>query len=427
MPCAGSRMGGDTAVDRNASVQSAGEEAVPPLRIVSSSNFLRGYGGILYLAQALHERGASVRVLAPIPAAQLAEVKELPFPVETMWRPGMPRWAALRLFRLRLLALGLSRAGGWLFTDLSFFREAVAIRRARPANRLVHYCAELFTPEEFPSIPHVRYYERHASVPDLVIDVEAARAERRWQRFGLPCRPLILPNTLPHASLPPPAPRGSLAALAGGGLPQGVPTLLYAGGTHAGTALDRVVAALEGLGVPVFFLAFCHDEDQARFRAFQALVAERLGPDRARVCPAVPRARLLACAHEARAGLVYYPFDALPSFNQRHCAPAKVYELLALGVPPVTSANPPLQALVGGRGLGVCAADDSVPALRAAIRTVLDDPGNRTMAARARAVFEQELCFERVAPGVVDAVCEVLRGSQRGLPPATQGAGASPR
>jgi glycosyltransferase involved in cell wall biosynthesis len=382
----------------------------PQLTVVSSSNFARAYGGIAYLASALVARGVDVEAHGPIPPEMLPELRRLPFPVHSVWTRGGvgSQRSALVRFRLRCLVRGIRRAGAWLFTDLSFFSTAVAIKRVRPASRLIHYCPEFLTPEEFPHIRQTRVYARHADAPDLVIDVNLGRAERRRARFGLTREILILPNTLPLAELPPPAPPGALDRLAGGNLPADLPVLLYAGAPHAEAGFDRVITALRETRTPVFLLAFCGDGGE-RSEALRAAVQARLGPQRGRVCRAVARRDLLACMHQADAGLAYYPFSVAPSWNQLHCAPTKAYEYLAVGLPVVASNNPPLIELIAARSLGACTADDTVEALRATLDDLFQDRSAlRRTGERAREAFAQELSFERVAPPVVDRVVALL-------------------
>ncbi len=383
----------------------------PRLTVVSSGNFARGYGGVAYLAEALHTRGAAVQVIAPIPLDQMDDIRRFPFLTRSIYSmaPRSP-WLSRRMFHLELALTGAFRDTAWLFSDLSFFREAVAIRRLRPRSKLIHYCAELLTPEEFPQVQGTAFYAGHAGVPDLIIDVNAGRAARRRERFGILQEILLLPNTLPLSEIPPPAPPGTLAQLAGGDLPEGTPVLLYAGGTHAGAALDSIVAAVAGLDRPAFLLAFCHGERTDDVVRFRETVNDRLGPHRGRVCPAVPRQALLACMHEATVGLVTYPYSAAPSWNQLHCAPTKAYECVATGLPIVASANPSLQVLVADRAVGVCAADDSAGALRDAIGHLLAEPARRrAISERATRLFAEELCFERVSPPVVERILDVVR------------------
>ena len=119
------------------------------------------------------------------------------------------------MFRIKILLRGLAEDAAWLFSELAYFREAVAIKRARPQTLLIHYCQELLTPEEFPEILTGRFYEQHANMPDLIVDVETHRAAKRIERFNISREVLTLPNTLPLAEVPAMAPPGSLACVGG--------------------------------------------------------------------------------------------------------------------------------------------------------------------------------------------------------------------
>ena len=190
--------------------------------------------------------------------------------------------------------------------------------------------------------------------------------------------------------------------MAGGDLPVGMPILVYIGGVHKGTGLDTVVEALEGIGRPVFFLGFCHGKSREQVEQFRQKVEARLGPNRGRICHAVPRSELLSCIHEASAGLVYYPYSDYPSFNQLYCAPTKMFEYIAVGLPVVASANPPLLNLIEKNRLGACAKGDSVSALRVAIEFLLTSPEYQTdIRQRSRQLFAEQLCFEKVSSPVV--------------------------
>jgi glycosyltransferase involved in cell wall biosynthesis len=393
--------------------KNGGDSKQPHLVVVSGTNFLRSYSGVKYLCDSLAARGVDVELYAPIPRNMLPELRGsriIPHSLFVPWYGRVPRIRAYA-FRIQILVRGLSGSNaGLLFSELSFFREAVLIKKLRPRVPLVHYCQELLTREEFPGMRAVRFYELHASVPDLIVDVDQHRAAIRRNRFRIRQEIMVLRNTLPMSAVPPPAPDGSLSELAGGGLPAGVPILAYIGGIHRGTGLNRVLEALEGLHRPCFFLGFCHGRNRRAVESFRREVESRLGPQRGRICQAVPRARLLACLHEADAGLVYYPYSELPSINQRYCAPTKMYEYIAAGLPVVASVNPPMLELIQGNGLGVCAEDDSPEALRRAIDAVLDQTANRAAhSRRAREIFAEELCFERVSAPVVEGILALLQ------------------
>ncbi len=386
------------------------------LLVVSASNFLRAYAGVQYLSNALADHGLDVEVYAPIPRHMLHETAHCRFRVHSHYDGVVGRIPRLRVFAfvLSLVARALAQDCALLFTELRFLKQAAFIKRLRPRIPCIHYCQEYLTPEEFPEYRGVRDYEALANIPDLIIDVEPARAASRRERFRIHREIVVLPNTLPLSELPSPAPCGSLARLAGRCLPSDRPILVYAGGIHPGTGMQTVVSALSELRGRVFFLAFCNVDEPHRMESFRQMVGGALGVENASVCDGVPRSLLLSCLHEATAGLVYYPYQELPTFNQHYCAPTKVYEYFAAGLPVIASSNPPLVDLVEKRGLGVCAVDGTASGLRAAIAGLLLGHADLTaVSARARGVFRNELCYERQSRQVVSRILEVVSAPGR--------------
>jgi len=376
------------------------------LIIVSGANFLRAYSGVKYLADSLFDKGIKIEIFAPIPRQMIDEVKNYRFPVHSLfgaWYGLIPR-LRVHMFRLRIRWKALREPSSWLFTDLSFFPEAVAIKRAKPKTTLIHYCLELLTPEEFPELKNVQFYEDNANVPDLILDVDANRAAARKKRFCLTREIMVLPNTLPLTEIPRHAPNGTLSTLAGGGLPPDVPILVYIGGVHKGTGFDTIIDALSSITQPFFFLGFCNGSNRD-VESIRHKVNARLGSHRGRICNSVPRQLLLSCLHEAAAGLVYYPYTDAPSINQLYCAPTKLFEYLSVGLPVIASSNPPLIDLIKHNRLGVCARDDGVVALRDAIDCLLNSKISHDY---IRKVFSEKLCYEKVSGTVINSIIQII-------------------
>lgn len=385
----------------------------PKLFVATGANFLRAYSGIQYLAQSLASRDIDVQVSAPVPGNMLHELADCRVPVYSYYRGWYGRCPPLRkrVCRIRILYMGLVRRYPILCCDLHFFRECALVKRRRPEQALILYCQELLTPEEHGESSYARDlagYAGAAHLPDLVVEVDEQRAAKRIERFGLKQQVVVLPNTIPLSEVPPRAPRGTLARLADRDLPEGVPVLLYAGGIHSGVGLDTVVSAVAALPRPMLLLAFCNGRPR-RVRALRERLTAQLGPERVQVCESVPRRALLSCIHEADAGLVHYPWSAEHSVNQLYCAPTKMYEYLAAGLPVVGSANPPLREVLEGCGVGVCARDDAPESLGAALDSLLwDEERKRAIRERAPKLFAEKLCYEKVSGPAVEAIYDRL-------------------
>lgn len=384
--------------------------------LATGQNFLRAYGVIKYLADALVNRNVEVEVFAHIPEDQVFEATGLRFSVhnlEQAWYARVPRlrvWLnRRRVFRAAASQLGPGDA--LIVHDYTYFGVAARIKSRRPDLPLIHYCTEYFTSEDYPRFRHMlACYERTPDVADLVIDVNSERAAERKRRFNISRPVVVLPNTLPNSQIPERAPPGTLGRLAGVDLPRDMRVLIYAGTAHPFMSIDTVVDAIVRAQGPLFFLAFCRGT-RAELADWQTRADDRLGPGRARIVPAVPRRLLLSCLHEAHAGLVYYPHSDEPTTNQLFCAPTKLYEYLAVGLPVVCSANPTLVGLVEDRGLGACSREDSADSLATAINRTLFQSARdlEAMRIRARQFFVDECCYERACGPAIKAVTDLLQ------------------
>ena len=382
------------------------------LLIVTPNSFVHAYGGVLYLADALWQRGVKVRVLGTLQREYAHLIPQRPYPVIDLAQLPFGGVSKIRVLikTARIMQEGLRPHTHLLFNDYDYYREAVWLKRLRPNAQLIHYTTELLTPEEQPAIRRLRFYDRHARIPDLIIDVEPHRALARQKRFGLDQLPLVLRNTLPAADFPLPGPPGSLARLAGGPLPANRFILLYAGSAHPTMSFDRLLQAIRRCPVPVFLLGFIRG-DARRIEHWRRQLNTKLGPTGGRICPAVPRLDLLRVLSEAGAGLIYYPPSDEPSSNQLFCAPTKLYEYLAAGLPVVGSANPSLRDLLEPANLGYCADEDSPAGLARALEQTITRYGSQPEIhrLRAQAYFRDCLCFEKTSEPVVSAILAALR------------------
>jgi len=372
-------------------------------------NYLRAHAGFQYLADALHFRGFHIKVYARIPRNMLVELAERPYAVmsrESAWYARIPLVRRV-LFRREIIRAWTDDADAMLCYDLGFFREAVEIKRQQPSKLLVLVSPDIFAPEDCPGNPFVEFYEKHANVPDVTVDVEPHRAEWRKTRFGLRHDVLVIPNTLPSNEAPPAAAPGTLRSLAGADIPGWKHVIVFAGGLYPGVPLERLVRACAMLKERVFLLAFCHGPPQ-RIAALRQLSSELLGPQSGRISGPVPRRALLSCLWEASAGLVFYPPSAQRTVNQLYCAPAKFFEYLAAGIPVVTTANESLRPIVTSRDVGAVARDDSAEAFAEAIDALLSRSDLPEIRRRARKLFLDELCYEKAAEPALSRLCGMI-------------------
>jgi glycosyltransferase involved in cell wall biosynthesis len=379
------------------------------LIVATHVNPLRAYSGVKYLCDALHQRGVDLELWAYIPRAMLSEISNWWFPVRSFldtWYGAIPKFRAWAS-KLRLLYLGLTTNAAILFTDLAFVKQIALIKKLRSKKVLIHYCTEFVTGEEAPQFRRLlRFYEQFADIPDLIIEVEPTRARLRKEWYHLSKDPLVIPNTIPKLEVPPQSAGGGLAKLAKVRFPEGVPILLYSGGVYFHREFDVIIDALAGMTRKVFFLAFCYG-DQKAIADLRRKCNERLGPDGAKICDSVARQELLTCIHEADAGIVYYPPHE--NIGSLYCAPTKMFEYIAVGLPVVSAPNPGLVKLIDEGGLGICAKDDTAASLREALESLLFNEGRlASVRKRQRERFESELCYELAAISGIEAIVDLL-------------------
>jgi len=250
------------------------------------------------------------------------------------------------------------------------------------------------------------FYLENANVPDLIIDVDARRAKIRSDRFGLTKPVCVIPNTLPLDAIPDPAPSGTLSKISGCTLPKDKRILLFTG-LASTTTLNALQAVLSAVVDRMFLLWFAHGTKKAVAKA-QYTLQSRFGEDRVHVCKAVTRSVLLSAQHEADAGLIAYSYRSVPTMNQKHAAPTKLYEYLASGLPIVSYPNPTILDLVERYKLGVCSKEDAPESLAHAIVELFRRDDFSLLREHVRSVFTKELVYEKYSTSVLDNMCKMI-------------------
>ncbi|MCP4646443.1 MAG: hypothetical protein GY852_01745, partial [bacterium] len=112
-----------------------------------------------------------------------------------------------------------------------YFGESIEWKIRHPKRPLIQYSPELWIPGEKRAFRQrdCSYYTKHASLPDMIIDVEQHRGEIRKQAYGIRKTVHIIPNTLPLKAMPSPAHSGALAKVAGVSLPEDRRILVFTG------------------------------------------------------------------------------------------------------------------------------------------------------------------------------------------------------
>lgn len=389
------------------------------LLVISQVGFHLNYGTMGHLLVALNNAGVEVEMYAPMGPEELGKYSGLPVKVH-----ALPDFISspykfsrkIKWVHSFLMATVKILGRGWRYPFMTcesmFFPLGLLLKKLNPNRPFIHYAPELNLRAQTSKVKSFQFwdrvYERYADVPDLTIDVEPHRAAARKESLGLSEAPLVLPNTVPREEFMSFRQKACLVELAGGGIPPGVPILLYAGNALPHSGLSIIVKGLSLVKQPYFFLAFCYGDPERDIKPIRSLAMSILGPERSRICDPVPRIELLQCMSDASAGFAFYPYSTDPCLNQKFPAPSKLYECLAAGIAVIGSANDNLRAIIEGNGLGVCAADDSPEALCEATERLLKNPRIGEIGRHGRSLFVDELCFERASPPVLHAILQRL-------------------
>jgi glycosyltransferase involved in cell wall biosynthesis len=164
--------------------------------------------------------------------------------------------------------------------------------------------------------------------------------------------------------------------------------LLYTGCKNH--TVIEVIRALECVTSPIHFFVV-GEIDPNYIKAIE----DSHGDQRVTLAGLVPRERLSAILAWADIGISLYGNAPEAFIAQRMCAPNKVYEYMAWGLPSICSDNPPLVHLVRENGWGICVPPTDKLKIAEAIETLAGNPKLRTsMSQNAVALHKKSMNYE---------------------------------
>jgi glycosyltransferase involved in cell wall biosynthesis len=360
------------------------------MRILLTSEFdFRFTANPLDLAEALAHSGHQVTVAAPFTEKAHAANSGRGFALLQMaLKPGRLRtfrfvvesFQITRRHRPELL-LGIGEPG------LAAADLAKAFRLSRFAG---WYALEMPLVKEHPRSLLVRWITLRARKTDFVIATGYSRAQVMMQEYRLSQMPLVLLNSPLSCNI---GPSDRLrAALDKIGCRTGQ-TVVY-----AGNLLPEMLNAVRASRLwksdasLVMFLIGGNSGLWDKLRAECSVPGTRC-----HVLPPIQgsRSELLQWLAGADAGIVLYDHYSSDLSCVKHCTPNKLYDYLACGLPVIASDNPSLLEDVQKAGCGICCDPRRPEAVAAATDRVLQ--AQQSLAARAKILFKEHLCFEKQA------------------------------
>jgi glycosyltransferase involved in cell wall biosynthesis len=214
-----------------------------------------------------------------------------------------------------------------------------------------------------------------ARAADRVFTVNQPYATELARRLGV-SMPVIVMNCSYRFSSPAPQPRRFHERL---GLDPETRVVLYQGGFSVGRGVEQLMEAIRQVPGAVL-VVMGYGALEAEFRA-AADRPENQG--RVYILPAVPPTELLDWVASADVVGVLFQHDTL---NNYLSTPNKFLEAMAAGVPTVCSDHPGMAPIARETGCGIPVDPTDIPAIAAAIRSIVDAPSEERSAMRARAL-----------------------------------------
>ncbi len=386
--------------------------------MISPVNMMRAYSSFQYLADALSELDATVDVLAAIPREIMNEARQVfgksLLSYRAGWQSRVPKgWRFL--YRRNIKRLLTKRPNCILLyctSPTSLTPEIINYKTKNPQTKLVLFCPEIWLPDEPVNIPDSKlvYFQQNIRLADLVIDVDATRAELRRKHFSIDHAIPVLPNTAPKSSLPDLAQPGKLRRLAG--LPSDCQQklLLFTGPARKKT-INELMRIVQSVSPNVTLVWFVHG-DEVVAQKTQAEFDSSIQAGRVKVIRSVPRVELLSFSYQADAGLIVYPFREIQTTNQKFASPSKLYEFLARGLPVVSYPNPSIQTILNKYDVGVCSKLESPESLAQAINSLFDRDDLPQYSERCEHTFNSHLCHEVAATDALVTLVKLISAEQ---------------
>lgn len=260
-----------------------------------------------------------------------------------------------------------------------------ALARSRNRGlRFVFDCNELFMHMGMRPLKRMMWRPIHSWIfrkADVITHAEEQRLLYCKAHYATRARHLLLEN-LPEAAGPMEKPR-----------PVPAPPLrvVYVGALLPERCCEEVIRAFAAIPAGTAtcdFIGFGAPDYEARLAA----IMSESGAKHVRILPAVPHNRMRSTLHGYDVGLAFYENQNL---NQYYCAPNKIYDYIACGLPTISNSYPGLVSVLEGNRVGVCVDEISASSIKTALDRIRQERSWEQIDARVKNRFS----WEHQAPG----------------------------
>lgn len=279
------------------------------------------------------------------------------------------------------------------------------IRRKCPA-RVIYDCHELYRDVDYGMLGPLwrlwnRVEDRGMREADATIACNHFRARIMHEEYGAPALPMVVRNVQPHQEY---RPCDVLRRRMAEQDPQVRALALYQGGIGPGRSMDVLIRALSKLPAHVG-LVLVGPGKAEYIDSLRKLAAEEHVESRLLIHPPVDQRELFELTCSADVGVVIYRNT---SRNNLYCAPNKLYEYAAAGLPMAAADLPPISEFIEQYRCGVLMDPDSPQSCADALERLLADPAElASMRERALAAGKVE-CWENEQHRLIEVYEKVL-------------------
>lgn len=378
--------------------------------IVSSTGFSSAYSGTLHLINALIEFGLILELIVFCERGEASFYKKRFKKVKAFekYRSTFGLHKIVSLYRTLYIVFKLLNFDNVIITEGYFLVISKFIKKLKPSSTIIQFCQELWYSRDHPWSKQAVLFDKYSHIPDIVIDVETNRARIRKEIFKLKRLPYVLLNTLPHNGMPTRKKSGELSSLVGFKFPENTPIIIYTGGSGTEKPFYRLIDIIKHVQGNCFFLSIINTDDN-EIRKFEQYAEGNLNKNSYKFCSSIQRIKILETIWEADCGLIDYSYTVQPTFNQKYCAPTKLFEYMASGLAIAGSNNESLRSIIEDNCIGLCADDDSVENFAKKIDLIISDLNSlRIRKERSFDLFTTRYCYEKINYPVINEIVEHL-------------------
>lgn len=300
------------------------------------------------------------------------------------------------IMRIRVLREA-RKANLIIINDWNFYRCGYIIKKFFHNIKFVHYNTEIHGKDISGRKNVIKFYEKHISVPDMIIECLKERAAYRKKTFDIDKTIYTINNTLPLLKI-----NSALASKESieqyFKFEDKLPVIVYSGGCNSSRSLDDILECAGNFIGKINFLFFCYGTAE-NFNRIK-VVCEKY-----RNCcihQAVDRVTLLKILARCDIGIQYY--DPSYSINHYLAAPSKFFEYIGVGLNVVSSNNHGIDRMIEKYDLGVCFTNKE--GIKVGIEKLLTKGLNSRE--NIKRVFEEHFCYEVDSKETIDAIRKLI-------------------